>query len=388
MPTPNEFENRRNERRRRERLRKKRIRAALLLIILIGIIVLICTAVSTIHKNKIESESAANNIITAQNHNDADNAEPMNSPDITGNQADNTMQGASMSIPNASIENNLIQIIADSGQSKHCYLTFDDGPTSNITPQVLDVLRRYQVKATFFEVGSLIEANPDMARRVYEEGHLIANHSYSHNYDKLYATSDSFITEILDAENSIRNVMNGEEPFKLIRFPGGSYNAGDHAAEKQRYKTILAENGFYYCDWNTLTGDAEGKTKNASELLEYLKESMIGFNNIIVLMHDASTKQATADALGPVIEYVKSQGYTFHRLDDIDYQTLQSAATISPETGSTQSGSSQNSYDDDYTASTDKPNTSQKPSSSFNPSSSAKPNSSQKPNSSSKPSIN
>ncbi len=346
MPTPNEFENRRKERRRRERLRKKRIRAALLAIILIGVIALVCTAVSTIRKNKLDSETEANNIITAKNSDNADNSAPESTdnaqngnPDNTANPAAN-QPAASGTIPAASEENNLIEIIADSGQTKRCYLTFDDGPTTNITPQVLDALRRYQVKATFFEVGSLIEANPDMARRVYEEGHLIANHSYSHNYDKLYATSDSFITEILDAENVIKGIMNGEEPFKLIRFPGGSYNAGDHAAEKQRYKTVLADNGFYYCDWNTLTGDAEGKTKNAAELLEYLKESMEGFNNIIVLMHDASTKQATADALPSVIEYVRSQGYTFHRLDDIDYQTLQSAATISPDAGSSENGAS------------------------------------------------
>ena len=215
-------------------------------------------------------------------------------------------------------------------------MTFDDGPTENITPQILDVLRRYNAKATFFEVGSLIRANPDMARRVYDEGHLIANHSNSHNYDKLYATEESFITEILECDATIKSIMNGEEPFKLIRFPGGSYNAGDHASEKQIYKKTLAENGFYYCDWNALNGDAEGRTKNAEQLLEYLKSNMEGYNNLIVLMHDASAKQATADALPSIIEYIASKGYTFHRLDDIDYQTLvNDTAIIDPAAANT-----------------------------------------------------
>lgn len=337
MPGSEEFENRRKERRRRERVRKKRIRAVLLLILLIGIIVLIFAAVSAVKHSGDNNLSPANtNVITGETPIPEEVPTETPAPEI------NTIS----QIPDATTENNLIQIIADAGQLKHCYLTFDDGPTENITPQVLDVLRRYNVKATFFEVGSLIDANPDIARRVYEEGHLIANHSDSHNYDKLYATENSFITEVNTCYDKIKNITDGEEPFRLIRFPGGSYNSGDHASEKQIYKNTLAQNGFYYCDWNTLTGDAEGRTKNAEELLEYLKESMVGFNNIIVLMHDASTKQATVDALPSVIEYVASQGYTFHRLDDIDYQT-QSALTAtdspeaSPSAGTSQSGQSE-----------------------------------------------
>ncbi len=330
MSTPSDFEIRRRERRRRQRLRKKRIRAVLILALFIGLIVLICAAVSAVLGSKTDKD----NLVSDQNIITSVTPAPTEVP---------VSQTASASIPAPEEENNLLQIIADSGQTKRCYLTFDDGPTDNITPQVLDVLRRYNVKATFFQVGSLIEANPDMARRVYEEGHLLANHSNGHNYDKLYATSDSFITEILACEDQIRSVMNGEDPFKLIRFPGGSYNAGDHASEKQLYKKLLAQNGYYYCDWNALTGDAEGRTKNASELLAYLKENMEGYNNLIVLMHDASTKQATADALPSVIEYIASQGYTFHRLDDIVYQAQTDTTTaVSNDTsdGSGISGSS------------------------------------------------
>lgn len=315
MPTQNEFENRRRERRRRERRRKKRIRAVLLLIIFIGIIVLICVAISALVKNRSESGDVSEGEAIITEITPSPTTAPVTAQPIS-------------SIPDASEENNLLQIIADSGQKKRCYLTFDDGPTENITPQILDILRRYNVKATFFEVGSLIDANPDMARRVYEEGHLLANHSDGHNYDKLYATNSSFITELTDCEESIKSVMDeDDELFKLFRFPGGSYNAGDHAAEKQIYKGVLADNGYYYCDWNSLTGDAEGATKNAEQLLEYLKENMEGYNNLIVLMHDAATKQATADALPSVIEYIESQGYTFHRLDDIEYQV---EPTVSP----------------------------------------------------------
>lgn len=316
MATQSEFENRRRERRRRERLRKKRIRAVILLFAFVGVITLGCVAVSSMRKNQSDAENFISGNQTAEENSDT-------SPDSAPAESNTPIpeQHASSNIPPASEENDLLTIIAQSGQKNRCYLTFDDGPTTNITPQILDTLRKYNAKATFFEVGSLIDSNPDIARRVYEEGHLVANHSYSHNYDKLYATEESFRSEMEKAYttiNSVRDESAGEE-FKLMRFPGGSYNAGDHAAEKQKYKKTLKDMGYYYIDWNTLTGDAEGKTKNASELLEYLKKNIEGYNNLVVLMHDASTKQPTADALPSVIEYLAGKGYTFHRLDDIDY---------------------------------------------------------------------
>lgn len=308
MAIQSEFENRRRERRRRARLRKKRIRAVIILVALIGIIAIICATISS---------------------NNTDN------PPLDENQAVEELQGTETSpesselprntqilnLPPASEENNLLQIIADSGQSKRCYLTFDDGPTKNITPQILDVLRKYNVKATFFQVGSYIASNTDMARRVYEEGHLIANHSYSHNYNNLYDNEEDFRSEIEKTQELINSVgdESAGESFRLMRFPGGSYNSGDHASEKQKYKKTLQDMDFYYIDWNALNGDAEGRTKNASQLLEYLKDSMEGYNNLIILMHDASTKQATVDYLSSAIEYLTEEGYTFHRLDDIDY---------------------------------------------------------------------
>ena len=112
-----------------------------------------------------------------------------------------------------------------------------------------------------------------------------------------------------------------DDLFRLIRFPGGSFNssADSYAPVKQDCKTALAQEGYYYCDWNSLNGDAEGKTKNAQELLEYFKNSAQGYNNLVILMHDAATKQATVDALPSIIEYLLNEGYTFKTLDDIDY---------------------------------------------------------------------
>ena len=222
-------------------------------------------------------------------------------------------------IPPASEENNLVKIAegATGCNKKICYLTFDDGPTEEITVKVLEVLKQYDVKATFFMIGRMIDANRELARRVYNEGHLLANHSYSHDYKALYATGESFMEEIEKTYGVIKEVT-GEEPLKLMRFPGGSYNAGDHAAEKQKYKELLKQNGYYYADWNCLNGDAESSNRTSDQLLQRLKETA-GADNIVVLMHDAATKKSTAEALPAIIEYLKAQGYEFRRLDEIDY---------------------------------------------------------------------
>ena len=350
MSTSSEFESRRRERRRRERLRKKRIRAAVILIALIGVIAILCVAVSTCKKRNEPSQPTD----TVQTETTAA-PEELAVPTVAPTSA--------LTIPAASEKNNLMEIIDESGQEKRCYLTFDDGPTENITPQILDVLRRYNVKATFFEVGSLIKANPDVARRVYEEGHLIANHSNGHNYEKLYASTESFINEINECYEIIKSVTGEAEPFKLIRFPGGSYksSADSYSPVKQECKTVLKENGFYYCDWNSLTGDAEGKKKNATELLAYLKQNLDTSESTVVLMHDAAAKQNTADALASVIEYLMSEGYTFHRLDEIDY-----TAGVTSTTGETASSVS----------STGAPISSSTPSSSPSSTASTKPTSS------------
>ena len=173
-------------------------------------------------------------------------------------------------------------------EKRQVYLTFDDGPSKN-TDRILDILKEYDVKATFFMLGKMIEADMALAKRVYDEGHLLANHSYSHNYQTLYASGESFMGEIQKTEELIEQVT-GQKPFKLMRFPGGGYNAGDHAAEKQTYKELLRQNGYYYADWNALNGDAEGGNRTAAQLLAKIQATATQ-DRIVVLMHDAAAKK-------------------------------------------------------------------------------------------------
>lgn len=214
-------------------------------------------------------------------------------------------------------QNDLVSIAAITAPDpKVCYLTFDDGPNNSVTIQISDILRRYNAKATFFQVGSLIESYPDVTRRLHNEGHLIANHSFAHNYSELYASTDSFMSEIKQTEEIIKNTI-GEEPFKLVRFPGGSYNSGKYSEIKQQCKEVLKNNDYFHSDWNCLTGDAEGGKKTPEELLERLKETLKNQPQAIILMHDTISKQSTVDALPDIMDYLISQGYTFDTLDHL-----------------------------------------------------------------------
>jgi peptidoglycan/xylan/chitin deacetylase (PgdA/CDA1 family) len=190
---------------------------------------------------------------------------------------------------------------------KVAYLTFDDGPFPSNTYPILDILREENIKATFFAIGTSVEFYPDVIRKVYEEGHGIGNHTYSHVFKDIYASPEHFVEELLTNEKLLQTTLNTDRLFRLIRFPGGSF--GDKLAS---FRDAVNVAGFGYIDWNSLNGDAESvKSKSPEELLERLKETVYGQSGLVVLMHDAPNKENTVEALPSIIEYLRSEGYRF-----------------------------------------------------------------------------
>lgn len=186
---------------------------------------------------------------------------------------------------------------------KTAYLTFDDGPTANVTPQVLEILDKYQVKATFFVIGQLAEKNPDLVREESRKGHTIGNHTYTHDYKHIYSAPDVFISDLDKNEDVLKNIL-GHDTRKIIRFPGGSFG---HKHEP--FRQAAAQKGYHSVDWNALTGDAERQNVPPDQLVQKLKATVANHNSVVILMHDASAKKTTVEALPSVIEYLKSQGY-------------------------------------------------------------------------------
>jgi peptidoglycan/xylan/chitin deacetylase (PgdA/CDA1 family) len=192
---------------------------------------------------------------------------------------------------------------------KVVYLTFDDGPSEKTTPKILDILKEYDVKATFFVVGNLAEKNPDMVKRIHEEGHVIGNHSYTHNYKHIYSSTTNFLNEMSTTEKVLKDILGDGYETKVIRFPGGSFGN-----KKVNFRKAAIKNGYSYYDWNSLNGDAEGHNIPKNKLIERFKYTSKNKNTLTVLMHDTNAKKTTVDALPEIIEYLQQNGYKFDTL--------------------------------------------------------------------------
>lgn len=184
---------------------------------------------------------------------------------------------------------------------KVAYLTFDDGPSSTYTPQFLEVLKEHHILATFFVVGNQVEQHPEIVQQIQQQGHTIANHSYSHDFNKVYSNPTAFINDIEQANNAIEQACG--QRAKIIRFPGGSATAkGQFPAIKE----LLNQKGYTYVDWNASCGDGRsGYT--GDQLYQNTVNSIHGNNRVTILMHDRS--QATLDALPKIISYLEENQY-------------------------------------------------------------------------------
>ncbi|MCP1111384.1 peptidoglycan/xylan/chitin deacetylase (PgdA/CDA1 family) [Lachnospiraceae bacterium PM6-15] len=201
----------------------------------------------------------------------------------------------------------------ESGE-KVVYLTIDDGPSA-LTSQVLDILDRYQAKATFFVTGAM----PDyyhLIGEAYRRGHTIGLHTMTHDYAKVYASVGAYFADL----EQIGSVVSGQIGYVpcFIRFPGGSSNQISANYSKGIMSTLVGavqEKGYQYYDWNCSVGD--GSVVNADQVVA--NGTSKSNQNIVLLCHDSQTKQATVDGLPRVIEHYQSQGYVFKALDRNSY---------------------------------------------------------------------
>lgn len=201
-------------------------------------------------------------------------------------------------------------------ETKRVFLTFDDGP-STVTPMILDTLKQENVPATFFVLGSRVEAMPETVKRIYEEGHYIANHGYSHQYSLIYSSPESVLEEYNKCNDAVKNVIGVPEyQSHLFRFPGG-FPGGPYVDIKTQASQLLEQNGILHIDWNALTGDAETTKPTIEYELGRLQETVGSKNSVVILMHDAQAKKVTAEALPQIIAYLKRQGYEFKNFYEI-----------------------------------------------------------------------
>lgn len=201
---------------------------------------------------------------------------------------------------------------------KLVFLTFDDGPNTSITPQVLDVLKENDAYATFFVVGkNLSEKTKPVLKRTLMNGNSIATHSFTHEYTDLYpgrvADPAKIIEEYKLTQNRLENLLGEDFKSNVWRYPGG-HMSWENTGESD---DLLKENGVEWIDWNCLTGDAEPSgrgPKSEAEFVKYLDKTLnknIHTNVAVVLMHDEQTKTHTVNTLQGVIDYFKERDYKF-----------------------------------------------------------------------------
>ena len=195
------------------------------------------------------------------------------------------------------------------------YLTFDDGP-SEITEEILKVLKKENVKATFFVLNYTYQYN-NVIKKIVEEGHSIGLHSYSHQYDNIYSSVYSFYDDLNKIKNKVKKTTNLD--VKIIRFPGGSSNTVSKFNKGiMSYLTRdVVSNGYHYFDWNVDSGDA-WNARNSYEVYNNVIYNLSMNRSNVVLMHDFSGNYKTLNALDDIIRTARNNGYVF---DKITYNT-------------------------------------------------------------------
>ena len=201
-------------------------------------------------------------------------------------------------------------------EEKRVFLTFDDGPTTTVTPLILDLLKQENIKATFFVLGNRAKANPDLIKREFEEGHYIANHGYTHKYSQIYQSSQTVLDEYNYAEGCIQEALgNPDYHSRVFRFPGGSVG-GYYKTIKKEAKQFLRQNNIVSLDWNALSKDAEG-AHTKETIMQNIAGTVGQKQSVVILMHDAYDKILTYETLPDVIQYLRDNGYSFKNLYDI-----------------------------------------------------------------------
>ena len=187
------------------------------------------------------------------------------------------------------------------------YLTFDDGPSAE-TDRILDILKEYNVKATFFVIGKTDESSVKAYQRIVEEGHTLGMHSYSHQYAQVYASQEAFEDDLTSLQDYLFSITGMESTF--YRFPGGSSNKVSKIPMSDLIQ-CLKERNITYFDWNVSSGDASGTQLSSQTIINNVMNGINGAHkNYVVLFHDSAAKKTTVDALPEIIEQILAMEHT------------------------------------------------------------------------------
>lgn len=195
---------------------------------------------------------------------------------------------------------------------KICYLTFDDGPSEH-SNEIMDLLKQYDAKATFFIIGSeWSEEKQKILDRMQKEGHAVGLHSNIHDFKQLYGSVDACVQDFNKQYAALKEKYNIDT--KMFRFPGGSacrYMNG----QRKEFVRAMQKNGYRCFDWNVSGEDSYG-TPTVWSIQNNVWSTFFQYEKPIVLLHDSNSADVTVDALPGILEKMKAEGYSFHTLEN------------------------------------------------------------------------
>ncbi|MFJ7753883.1 polysaccharide deacetylase family protein [Peribacillus muralis] len=217
----------------------------------------------------------------------------------------------------AMVPEEMTPLVKSKENQKIAYLTFDDGPSLN-TMDILDILDRYHVKATFFVMGN----EEPYAKKGYEEmisrGHALALHSYTHDYAIVYQSPEGFFQDLNRLESKLQKEFGIKS--RIVRLPGGSNNLLRHqAATRPIINGILqqlTEKGYTYVDWNIDSTDGISPSISEQQIISSVQKGTKGQKHVNILLHDINSMKNTVKALPDIIEFLKKEGYSFDTIDE------------------------------------------------------------------------
>ncbi|MEE1100355.1 MAG: polysaccharide deacetylase family protein [Agathobacter sp.] len=204
--------------------------------------------------------------------------------------------------------------MAVEGDTHNVYLTFDCIPSEN-TNAILDALAASGVKATFFVSGDETGEYADVYKRIVDEGHTIAMHSYSNQFSLIYSSIDSFENDLKQIQSFISTTTG--KNCKLYRFPGGSSNEISNL-NMAEFVRVLNNNEITYFDWNVSAGDTSSDY-TVDDIVSNVITGIEQYKNSVVLLHDDTNKSTTAEAIGPLVDALKNKNAEILPIDEDTY---------------------------------------------------------------------
>lgn len=200
----------------------------------------------------------------------------------------------------------------DDTTTKKVYLTFDDGPGSQ-TGEILDILKKNHVKATFFVTGKEDTSSKKIYQRIVKEGHTLAMHSYSHIQDVIYDSKEAFEKDLKQINRCLYEATGVHT--KFYRFPGGS-STQNTSLPIQNFIDVLKKNHYLYLDWNVISPDINNANATKEQVVTGVMQGVDAYDTAVVLMYDVADKPMTVKALPSIIKQIKAKNYELLPVDE------------------------------------------------------------------------